>query len=78
LHGYHRSASLISNGQSVLPLLRQPLIRAANMYRCGAYLHQYTGLGIEEADFEEAFLNLGQVVQNYQSLSEENVFHHYG
>jgi hypothetical protein len=69
LNGYHRSASLISNGQSVLPLLRQPLVRAAHMYRCGAYLHQYTGLGIEEGDFEEAFLGLGQVVQNYQALS---------
>lgn len=69
LKGYHRSASLISNGQSVLPLLIEPQVRAANMYRCGAYLHQYTDLGIERADFEEAFLNLGQVVQNYRSLS---------
>lgn len=69
INGYQRSASLISNSQSIIPFLNRPVLKAAHMFQSRAYLHQYTRLGITESDFEESFLTLGQVIQNYQSLS---------
>jgi hypothetical protein len=68
LNGYHRSASIVSNSQSILPYLNRPVAKAAAMFQSGAYLHQYSKFSIERDDFEQAFLNLGQVIQNYESL----------
>jgi len=69
LNGYKRSASLVSNGQSILPYLQRSLGRAADMFRVGAYVHQYTDNGLEYADFLSSFRSLGQTVENYRSLS---------
>ena len=69
LNGYHRSASIVSNSQSILPYLHRPVAKAAAMFQSGAYLHQYSKFNIEREDFEQAFLTLGQVIQNYESLS---------
>ena len=69
INGYQRSVSLISNSQSILPFLERPVLKAAHMFQSRAYLHQYSRFGISENDFEEAFLSLGQVIQNYRSLS---------
>ena len=84
VNGYQRSASIMSNGQSVLPYLKRPALKAAKMfssgmsvcwvllfiiyYFLGAYVHQYTDLGIEREEFKDAFLNIGQIIQNYQCL----------
>jgi hypothetical protein len=68
VNGYLRSASLLSNGQTVLPSLQRPLLSGSNMFRSGAYVHQYQACGLEVEDFITAFRSLGQIVNNYQSL----------
>ena len=67
-NGYHRSASCISNGQAVLPLLEQSFMKAKTLFEAGAYLHQYTSHGIEQDDFVSAFQIMHQVILNYSTL----------
>ena len=65
---YQRSAALLSNGQSVLPVLQRPIYKAADMFRAGAFLHQYTKFGLEMDDFTQSFQVLGQAIENYKNL----------
>jgi len=65
---YQRSAALLSNSQSVLPVLQRPIYKAAEMFRARAFLHQYTGYGLEDGDFKTAFQVLGQSIENYKAL----------
>jgi hypothetical protein len=66
--GYQRSMSLISNGQTVLPYFQRLLLKSSDMFRRGAYLHQYTSAKLEIDDFVESFRSLGQITENYKSL----------
>jgi hypothetical protein len=68
-NSYHRSACLVSNGQSLIPALSRPLLCGSNMFRSGAYVHQYTSCGLEVDEFVTAFRSMGQIVSNYRSLS---------
>lgn len=70
VNGYQRSLCLVSNGQTILPYLTRLLAKASEMFRVGAYIHQYTADvgGLEVEDFVDAFRSLGQTVENYKSL----------
>jgi tubulin delta len=68
VNNYQRSAVLLSNSQEVLPLLQRAALKAAAMYRAGAYVHQYKSCGLEDEDFVRAFRTVGQVVENYASI----------
>lgn len=68
LNGYQRSATVISNGQAILPVLQRSLQKATSMFRAGAYLHQYSMHGMEEADFCEAFRIINTVIKTYAEL----------
>ena len=67
-NGYQRSASILSNGQSILPILQRSLHKASQLFHANAYIHQYESCDITKQDFIESFHRLGQVVQNYKSL----------
>jgi tubulin delta len=68
VNGYQRSASLLSNSQSILPLLQRSTAKAADMFAMNAFVHQYKEHGLELADFTSAFMNVGQVIENYRSM----------
>lgn len=68
VNGYQRSAVLLSNSQSILPILQRAGLKGAEMYRAGAYVHQYKSCGLEDEDFVRAFRTVGQVIENYRSL----------
>lgn len=68
INGYLRSASLVSNGQATLPILQRAASKAADLFRVGAYLHQYTSCGLEAEDFLTSFRSLGQVIEAYRSI----------
>eukprot|EP00752_Nemacystus_decipiens_P004938 g4494.t1 len=68
LYGHERGISLLSNSQAVLRVLETAVGKSRGMYSAGAYVHQYAQFGTERDDFEEAFLGLGQAVENYRSL----------
>lgn len=42
--------------------------KAYDMFSHGAYLHQYDRFGIDREFFQEAFLQMDQITQNYSSL----------
>ena len=70
VNGYQRSLTLISNGQTVLPYLRRLITKATDMFKVGAYVHQYTEVNgdLEIDDFVDAFRALGQIHEDYKLL----------
>lgn len=60
--------TIIINTQAVLRVLETAVGKSRGMYAAGAYVHQYAQFGAERDDFEEAFLGVGQAVENYRSL----------
>lgn len=67
-NGYMRSASLLSNSQSIIPVLQRPITKAASMFRVGAYVHQYERYGIAKEDFVSSFRTISQIVENYRTI----------
>lgn len=68
VNGYQRSASMLSNGQTILPILQRAASKAAELFRVGAYVHQYASCGLEGEDFIQSFRTVGQLIENYRSL----------
>ena len=68
VNGYQRSASLLSNGQAILPILQRAASKGAELYRVGAYLHQYTNCGLETEDFLASFRTIGGVIEAYNTI----------
>lgn len=67
-NGYDRSASIITNGQAVIPTLLRPVMQGTKMFRVQAYLHQYLSAGLEQDDLITAFRSVTQTVNNYRDL----------
>ena len=66
---YEKSAAIISNSSSITLPLNRVLRRATEMFDAKAYLHQYKNQGIESEYFEDMFLKMDQIVQNYEALA---------
>jgi hypothetical protein len=67
-NGYTRSASLVTNGQAVIPTLLRPVMEGTKMFRVQAYLHQYLSAGMEQDDLVTAFRSVTKTVNNYRDL----------
>jgi tubulin delta len=67
-HGYEKSATLVTNSQSIIRPLDYKIKRAFDMFSVGAYLHQYYGNGLEKEEFKESFLRLEKVLVDYKKL----------
>ncbi|XP_072317212.1 tubulin delta chain [Eucyclogobius newberryi] len=65
---YEKSATLVSNSQSLLKPLDNIVGKAWNMFASRAYIHQYTKHGITEEDFVDSFTSLEQVISSYRHL----------
>ena len=66
------SASCLVNSSAIAPLLRQVLAAYWPMFRCKAFLHWYTGQGMDAMEFTEAEADLGDLISelaNYQTAS---------
>lgn len=68
LHEYQRAAHVVANDQSMLPILVRARGKSDQMFRTGAYMHQYATYGVESDDFVQAFYDVGTVIQSYQQL----------
>ena len=66
--GYQRSASLLSNSQTILPILQRAASKASDLYRVGAYVHQYSCCGLEQEDFLTSFRSLGHIIDSYVNM----------
>ncbi|KAL3656492.1 hypothetical protein V7S43_018639 [Phytophthora oleae] len=67
-NSYDKTGTLISNSKSMLQTLAITMDKAYDMFSYGAYLHQYEQFGIDRDFFQEAFLRVDQITQNYSSL----------
>ncbi|XP_066536240.1 tubulin delta chain [Hoplias malabaricus] len=67
-NGYEKSATLVSNSQSLLKPLDNIVRKAWNMFVSRAYIHQYTKFGISEDDFLDSFTMLEQIISSYTHL----------
>lgn len=65
---HEKSATLLSNSQSVAPLLDQVIERGWQMFSSRAYVHQYQKHGLEVDDFVDCFAGLEQVLASYKCL----------
>lgn len=66
--GHPKSATLLSNSQSLLEPLDRLLAKTMPMFDAKAYLHQYSKFGLESADMCAALARLEQVVSDYGNL----------
>ncbi|XP_051966209.1 tubulin delta chain [Xyrauchen texanus] len=67
-NGYEKSATLVSNSQSLLKPLDNIVRKAWNMFASRAYVQQYTKFGISEEDFLDSFTALEQIISSYTHL----------
>ena len=67
-NGYEHSGVLFSNSQAILPVLQRVNTKAIELFKAGAYLHQYEANGVTKDDFRASFLDVGQVIQDYRAL----------
>jgi hypothetical protein len=68
LNQYQRSSTVLSNDQSILPLLQRTLKRSSEMFAVKAYVHQYLTNGLEYDDFIDSFQWIYSTIQAYSEL----------
>uniref|UniRef100_A0A2K5Q9U2 Tubulin/FtsZ 2-layer sandwich domain-containing protein n=1 Tax=Cebus imitator TaxID=2715852 RepID=A0A2K5Q9U2_CEBIM len=77
LRGLKMSATFIGNNTAIQELFKRVSQQFTAMFRCKAFLHWYTGEGMDEMEFTEAESNLNDLVSKYQqyqdSMAEEEV-----
>lgn len=65
---YPKFAAVVSNDQSVLPVLERTVASAHRMFAARAYLHQYAAHGLTTDGFVDAFARCEQIIADYNSL----------
>merc|ERR1712227_499539 len=64
--GLRMSATFVGNTTAIQQTWRRVSEQFEKMYKRRAFLHWYTGEGMEESEFEEAQANLFDLVQEYR------------
>ncbi|XP_049797582.1 tubulin beta chain-like [Schistocerca nitens] len=68
--GLKMSATFIGNSTAIQELLKRISEQFTAMFRCKAFLHRYTGEGMDEMEFAEAESNINDLVSEYQQYQE--------
>ncbi|XP_031518128.1 tubulin beta-8 chain-like [Papio anubis] len=75
------SATFIGNNTAVQELFKRVSEQFTAMFRRKAFLHWYTGEGMDEMEFTEAESNINDLVSEYQqyqdATAEEEEFEEY-
>ncbi len=66
--GKEMSCTLLSNCQTPCPPIGRMLARSYQMRAAGAYAHQYAEHGVGDAEFEQAFGRVEDVLATYRAL----------
>ena len=69
--GMKMAATFIANTTSITQLFRRITGQFGTMFRQRAFLHWYTGEGMDEAEFTEMEKGLADLVEEYDSYKEE-------
>ena len=76
--GLRMSATFVGNSTSIQQTWRRVSEQFEKMYKRRAFLHWYTGEGMEEMEFNEAQHNLNDLIteyQQYESMTADYEFH---
>ncbi|KAL1949689.1 hypothetical protein VTO73DRAFT_8570 [Trametes versicolor] len=71
--GQKQSATCLANSTAVQELFARTLTQFAAMYKRRAYLHWYTGEGMDSMEFSEAESNTQDLIAEYQQYQEATV-----
>jgi tubulin beta len=71
--GMKMSATFIGNSTSIQELFRRVSEQFSVMFRRKAFLHWYTGEGMDEMEFTEAESNLNDLISEYQQYQDATV-----
>ena len=67
------SATFIGNTTAIQELFKRMSEQFQTMYRRKAFLHWYTGEGMDEMEFTEAESNVNDLISEYQQYQEASV-----
>lgn len=70
LHDLELCSTFVGNSTAIQELFKRVGEQFHAMYRRKAFLHWYTGEGMEEVEFEEAENNMSDLVAEYQQYQE--------
>nr|BAI52961.1 beta-tubulin [Bursaphelenchus xylophilus] len=74
--GLKMSSTFIGNSTSIQELFRRIAEQFTAMFRRKAFLHWYTGEGMDEMEFTEAESNMNDLISEYQQYQEATVEDH--
>jgi tubulin beta len=72
--GLRMSATFIGNTTAIQEIFRRISEQFTAMFRRKAFLHWYTGEGMDEMEFTEAESNMNDLVSEYQQYQVKNSF----
>jgi len=72
-HGLKMSATFLGNSTCIMELFKRVIEQFTLMFRRKAFLHWYTGEGMDEMEFTEAESNLNDLVSEYQQYQDAKV-----
>jgi tubulin beta len=67
------SSTFIGNSTAIQEIFRRISEQFTAMFRRKAFLHWYTGEGMDEMEFTEAEANMNDLVSEYQQYQEASV-----
>eukprot|EP00463_Aulacantha_scolymantha_P002858 TRINITY_DN35_c0_g1_i5.p1 TRINITY_DN35_c0_g1~~TRINITY_DN35_c0_g1_i5.p1 ORF type:complete len:107 (-),score=38.78 TRINITY_DN35_c0_g1_i5:155-442(-) len=67
------SATFLGNSTSIMEMFKRVIEQFTLMFRRKAFLHWYTGEGMDEMEFTEAESNLNDLVSEYQQYQDAGI-----
>ncbi|THH09311.1 hypothetical protein EW145_g2118 [Phellinidium pouzarii] len=68
--GQKKSATCLANSTAIQELFKRTHSQFSSMFKRGAFLHWYTGEGMDEMEFTEAASNTQDLIAEYQQYQE--------
>lgn len=73
--GLKMSATFVGNSTAIQELFHRVAEQFSVMFRRKAFLHWYTGEGMDEMEFTEAESNVHDLISEYQQYQEAEIEH---
>jgi tubulin beta len=71
--GLQMSSTFIGNSTSIQEIFKRLCDQFTTMFRRKAFLHWYTGEGMDEMEFTEAESNMSDLVSEYQQYQDAGI-----
>ena len=68
--GFNMASTFIANSTAIQEMFKRNIEQFTLMFRRKAFLHWYTGEGMDEMEFTEAESNLNDLVSEYQQYQD--------